>query len=93
MTLHFMHRGEWYKVKETGEMTQENRKDFSGEWIFKGVSFHHWRNGIDMTLKECFECPRGMCQGLVWDVDHGTPRQWLGSYYGRIPRVSTAYVD
>jgi len=93
--LHFLYRGEWYKVKENGDMLQElnTYNEWNEDWRFLGVSFHHWRRGMDLTVKESFKHPNKMVGGLVWDIDHGTIRQWLGSFYGKLPRVSSAYVD
>ena len=90
--IHFKCRGKWFKVNDKGYMTQENNNDFSGRWHFLGVSFHHWRNGIDLNAKEII----GMADsnlhyvigGLVWDKDHGVTRQWGGQYCGKLPRIT-----
>jgi len=85
--LVFYHRLTKYTVDEKGRINGEN------QWIFKGVSFHHWRNGIDMNLQECFDDPKAMNGGLVWDIDHGATRQWAGQFCGRLPRVNGAYIE
>uniref|UniRef100_A0A6M3LEA6 Uncharacterized protein n=2 Tax=viral metagenome TaxID=1070528 RepID=A0A6M3LEA6_9ZZZZ len=77
-------------------MIQENRylkgETFSEQWLFLGVSFHHWRTNIDLKLEDIKD-PKDLIKGLVWDVDHGTTRQWGGSYYGKIPRIVDAYFE
>ena len=88
--LHFKCRGEWFKVNGDGFMTQENNEDFSGCWRFIGVSFHHWRNGLDVYYSSK-TLPENLIGGLVWDVDHGTTRQWGGRYAGKLPRIQSAY--
>lgn len=90
--LHFIIRGTEYKVNERGLLTQCNWR-FSGGWQFLGVSYHHWRRGIDINLKEAFENPKLLIKGLVWDRDHGTIRQWGGSYYGKLPRITCAWIE
>jgi hypothetical protein len=80
-TLHFLCRGQWYKVTEKGYI------------IIMGVSKHHWRQGIDIGLKEAFKTPESLIDGLVWDIDHGTVRQWGGSFNGKLPRIVRAYVS
>lgn len=88
--LHFQCRGEWYKVNDEGHMTQEANNNFSGKWKFLGVSYHHWRNGIDLRFEDITD-PSKLIKGLVWDVDHGTTRQWGGQYCGRLPRITNVY--
>ena len=88
--LHFKCRGEWFKVNNDGFMTQENNEDFSGCWRFIGVSFHHWRSGLDVHYSSK-TLPENLIGGLVWDVDHGTTRQWGGRYAGKLPRIQSAY--
>ena len=83
-------RGEWFKVNNKGEMTQENRDDFSGQWKFLGVSFHHWTNHIEVPF-DPDQTPDVYVEGLLWDEDHGTIRQWRGQYNGRLPRITSAY--
>ena len=93
--LYFKCRGEWFVVKQNGDMSQENRannNDFSGEWQLLGVSTHHWQNHIHYQLSELFDNPGNMIYGLVWDLDHGTVRKWAGQYYNKLPRVTMAYI-
>lgn len=75
--LFFEVRGEWYKVNHKGFITQFKNDDFSGNWEFLGVSFHHWRNGIDLRFKE-IEDAKQLINGRVWDLDHGSTRHWSG---------------
>lgn len=88
--LFFEIRGEWYKVNTKGEMTQTKNNDFSDNWIFSGVSFHHWRQSIDLKFKDMKDV-KDIIGGRVWDVDHGTTRLWGGLYNGKIPRITNAY--
>jgi len=90
--LYFKCRGEYFKVNEDGYMTQKKNSDFSGQWKFLGVSFHHWRNGIDIRYSEK-TLPENLIGGLVWDLDHGTTRMWGGRYMGKLPRITQAWVE
>lgn len=94
MTLFFKCRGEWYKVKKNGNILQINNtyNKWDNKWLFLGVSFHHWRQGLDLKLKEAFKDPKKLIGGLVWDIDHGTTRQWGGCYCGKFPRITEAYI-
>jgi len=89
--LYFRCRGEYFKVDEDGNMTK-SYSDFSGQWKFLGVSFHHWRNGIDIRYSKEIQ-PENLIGGLVWDLDHGTTRQWGGRYMGKLPRITQAWVE
>jgi len=89
--LHFRCRGEWFKVNDSGFMTQEANDNFSDNWCFLGVSFHHWRNGIDVRFSPKIQA-RDLIKGIVWDHDHGTTRQWGGCYFGKLPRITDAYI-
>jgi hypothetical protein len=86
-TLHFMFRGIEYKVNEKGFING------SSAWVFSGVSFHHWRRGIDVSMNQGFDDPKSLVGGLVWDVDHGTTRQWAGTYCNKLPRITSAWVQ
>ena len=94
-TLKFQCRGEWYKVKPNGDMIQTTNKynEWDDGWRFLGISRHHWRQGIDVTVEQAFSDPDLLIGGIVWDVDHGTTRQWGGSWYGKLPRITAVYVD
>ena len=93
--LKFQHAGEWYKVKENGDMLQVNNtyNEWDDKWRFLGVSKHHWSNHIDVFLVDAFANPKQLIGGLVWDIDHGTTRLWGGRYYGKLPRIQSAYVE
>ena len=90
--LYFRCRGEYFKVDEDGNMTQKNNSNFSEQWKFLGVSFHHWRGGIDIRYSKEIQ-PEKLINGLVWDLDHGTTRQWGGRYMGKLPRITQAWVE
>ncbi len=89
--LHFTTRGQDYHVNESGDIYY-NDLNPSGDWKFLGVSHHHWSNHIDVHLDAAFDNPKSLIGGLVWDLDHGTTRQWGGSYNGKLPRITAAYV-
>ena len=90
--LNFRFRGEYYQVNEKGEIKANGLKDFSKAWIFRGGLSHHWRNSVDVTLKDAFLNPKRLNNCLGADIDHGTYRVWGGSYLGNLPRISNAYV-
>jgi len=88
--LLFKCRGKWYTVNEKGHMAEDGADaTFSGQWIFLGVSFHHWRNGID-TYFSIDTDPKKFIGGRVWDKDHGTMRTWGGKYNGKLPKIESA---
>ena len=91
--LNFYIRGERYEVNRRGQMrrTDTNMK-FSDTWKFLGVSFHHWKRSVDLTVAQAFKNPDALVKGLVWDLDHGTTRQWGGRYNGRLPRIISACI-
>lgn len=93
-TLLFEARGEWYKVKENGDLLQVNNtyNKWDKNWKLLGVSFHHWKQSINLGVKELFKNPDKMKNGIIWDIDHGTTRVWGGQYNGKLPRVSSAYI-
>jgi hypothetical protein len=93
-TLHFQHRGQWFKVTEDGFIvrTDIDESEPSGQWLFLGVSTHHWHRHVTVTLEQAFSKPKSIVGGYVWDCDHGTTRTWGGSYYGKVPRITAAYV-
>ncbi len=93
MKLCFVHRRERFLINEKGEIQRiDTPYEISGDWLFLGVSFHHWSNHIDVDLKQAFNDPRLLIKGLVWDLDHGTIRQWSGRYNGKLPRITDAYL-
>jgi len=66
------------------------KESFSDNWKFLGVSFHHWTTGIDTHFHKKVDANE-LIEGIVWDMDHGTLRQWRGRFCGRIPRIRAAY--
>lgn len=89
---------ETYPVKfETGEITRQGCKNFSGGWKF--VSFRHvlrneWiplasiQKNPDMLRSIIWRFKNGNGQWRVRDNDHGTTREWgervLGVYFGEL---------
>jgi hypothetical protein len=61
-------------------------------WEIIGVSKHHWRRDIDIPITSDVD-PNSLIKGIVWDVDHGTTRIWGGLYYGKIPRIQSAWIE
>ena len=94
-TLYFTIRGELYKVKENGDMIQTDNtyNKWNDSWRLLGVSTHHMQRHATITVKELFENPKRMIKGYLWDKDHGTKRLWGGKYYGKLPRVTQAFVE
>ena len=101
--LHIKIRGECYEVNLDGPgrcgdvmkrnditFDEESRKDH--QWQFIGVSYHHWRQGVDYHITPEVE-PERLIKGLLWDVDHGTIRQWGGRYLTGLPRVESAWIE
>ncbi len=89
-TLNFECRGKWFKVNNEGHITQIDG-NFSDQWQFLGVSFHHWKNSTDINFPEIWKNPQIALKGRVWDMDHGTVRIWSGSYAGGLPRITKIY--
>lgn len=88
----FYCRGEWYAVNENAEITQLSNlsRGFSGGWHLKAIVKHHWSGPARwIRWDEIKKDPSIMCGHMVIDVDHGTTRQWGGSYNGGLPRVVT----
>lgn len=83
-------RGERYKVNDGGMIQRTDIPHSAGDWQFLGVSFHHWRTGIDTPFHPDTD-PREYIGGLMWDRDHGTVRQWGGKYCGKLPRITRAW--
>lgn len=90
--LHFTFRGEYYEVNEDGAIKTTKSGDFSPTWLFLGGTKHHWSNHVTISLKNAFENPELLNGCLGFDKDHGTTRQWAGSYYGKLPRITGAHV-
>lgn len=91
-TLHFKFRDDFYRVNEEGHINTKNFTGFSPTWIFLGGSKHHWSNWYHVSLKDAFDNPKLLEGCLGWDKDHGTTRQWMGSYNGKLPRITNVYV-
>lgn len=98
-TLHFIYCGTEYAVsleKETlGHVLQYGSHIFQlphPEWVILGVSKHHWSRTVDVPIVTDIN-PKSLIKGIVWDRDHGTIRKWGGVYFGKIPRISTAWVE
>ena len=88
----FIIRGKRYEVNHEGYLRRADMKmDYSPTWKFLGVSFHHWRQNIDIHLQEALKYPERLVGGRVWDEDHGTIRLWSGRYNGKLPRITSAY--
>lgn len=90
--LFFECRGERYCVHENGNLTKVGHH-VSNQWKFLGVSFHHWKQTIEVTCEQAFNDPKTIIGGLVWDKDHGTIRQWGGKYNGKLPRITSARIN
>jgi hypothetical protein len=91
-TLHFECRGQWFEVDKQGRIKGNGLKEHSDSWLFLGTSRHHRSNSIDISLGSALLNPNLIVGGLVWDKDHGTTRRWGGSYAGKLPRVTAAYI-
>ncbi len=92
MILNFTFRAQYYKVNERGHIKANGLKHYSKDWIFLGGSSHHKHNRITVSLKESFKNPSKLNKCYGWDRDHGTTRQWRGSWYYKIPRIHNVYV-
>lgn len=90
--LNFYFRGDHYQVDSSGRIKANGLTTFSDQWRFLGGSKHHWHNRITVTIEQAFEDPSLLNGCLGWDVDHGTTRQWLGRFNGKLPRIQSAHV-
>lgn len=90
--LRFEFFGEDYRVDEKGRINANGIGHFSDDWIFLGGTKHHWSNHITVTREMAFKNPELLNGCLGFDIDHGTVREWGGSYYGKLPRISHAHV-
>ena len=93
-TLHICIRSEWYKINEKGEIYggPNKIKEPSGNWLFLGVSTHHWHNHLVYSFKQIWNNPQLAEGGILWDKDHGTTRIWAGLFHGKIPRIQRASI-
>ena len=79
MLLHIqIDNGEWYLINQHGHITQYSRKEFTGKWKMLGISYHHWTRRIETSFNEIWKNPSLALRGRVWDLDHGTTKQWAG---------------
>lgn len=97
-TLHIYIRGEHYYIDEHGCIYGGTNSVTPGcesghEWRFLGVSTHHWNNHIIYSFEDICKDPTLARGGYFWDVDHGTVRTWGGSYCGKVPRITSAWVE
>lgn len=90
--LSFEYHGQTYLVNEAGEIKANGIGRHSPEWVFRGGSRHHWRNGIDVTLAQAFAKPESLNGCYGWDIDHGTTRQWRSQSDGKTSRISGAHL-
>jgi hypothetical protein len=90
--LFFRHGDDTYCVHEDGNITIIGNA-ISGHWKFLGVSFHHWKQSIDINCEQAFQNPKSIIGGLVWDNDHGTIGKWSGRYNGKLPRITSAWIN
>jgi hypothetical protein len=89
--LRFYCQRGYFDVNEAGMIKRLDMPEFkfSETWRFLGVSTHHWHNRVTVTLADIFDNPKLAIKGYVWDVDHGTMRQWGG---GGDHRITQAWV-
>lgn len=90
--LHFNFRDQHYKVDEKGRINANGINHYSNTWLFLGGTKHHWSNHITVRLTDAFNNPSLLNGCLGFDKDHGTIRGWGGSWGGKLPRISGAYV-
>ena len=91
--LNIVIRGELFKVNKQQHIKRTDMEfNYSPTWLFLGGSPHHWHNRIIVSCSEAFEKPELLKGCLFWDRDHGTMRQWRGGYFGRLPRITSAYI-
>ncbi len=91
--LTFYCRGRRYEVNGYGHIRANGLKHFSTTWVFLGGSPHHWNSHIVHRFAEACQNPEVLNGCLGYDKDHGTVRQWGGSYNGKLPRISGARIE
>lgn len=92
--LEFVCRGERYQVNRLGHIRRPERgTHWCRDWLFLGVSKHHWANHIQIPFdpKMPDEGAARFVGGIVWDLDHGSLRTWGGKYCGKLPRITSAF--
>jgi hypothetical protein len=90
--LAFLFRGKEYRVDEKGRINTNGLGYYSGDWLFVGGTRHHWSNRATVSLSDAFKNPKALNGCLGFDRDHGTFRQWGGSYCGHLPRITGAHI-
>lgn len=97
--LGFTHRGETVRVsmdkKTFGHIISHHGHKFSlphPSWRIIGFSTHHMQNRPIIRLEDVTD-PKQIVGTYVWDVDHGTVREWMGSYGGKLPKVTNAWFE
>jgi len=96
--LEFEHRGQYFTVSLESEALGQvmicdghGNKSPCPEWKILGVSYHHWRRGIDYPITPDVQSEK-LIGGIVWDEDRGSVRAWGGQYFGKLPRITWASV-
>jgi hypothetical protein len=82
-------RGEHYQMDYLGRIKRMDQKDFrfSDTWILLGFSTH-WNSGHPtISPQMAFDDPNLIKGRYIWDIDHGTTRQW-----GNGVKVAHAYL-
>jgi len=70
-------QSEFYTVNERGHIGYSHWQH-SASWVLLGMSNHHWCTSPTIRWPELqVMLDRGeSVRGYIWDVDHGTTRQW-----------------
>lgn len=100
-TLKFTHAGTRYEISmekgTLGHVMRYGTNTFSlphDSWRVIGFSTHHWGNRPTITLGMVLNDPTLLDDiKYVWDVDHGTTKEWGGSYHGKLPYVESATLE
>lgn len=97
--LAFTHMGTRYAVsldkKNKGNVIKYGENNFEPSdknWRIIGFSKHHWSRSPTISIEEAEKNPQSIEGSMVWDIDHGTTREWGGQYAGKLPRVRNPYV-
>lgn len=97
-TLHFNHAGKHFAASldpdTLGHVTRYGEHRWTlphPSWKTLGVSKHHASNRVTVPLTPDIDA-KEILGGYVWDLDHGTTRQWGGQYQGRTPRITQAWI-
>jgi hypothetical protein len=84
--------GVYYAVSPDGQIGHYIGADrhpvFSGDWQVRGMTFHHWSNRpISWEEMKTRMTDGKDLYGYLWDIDHGTVRQWAKDKIFIYPRV------